>query len=102
MGPPAAGLAAGLATTIATDTTSVGQPQAGEGVWTYLDHHSSLLLYFLRKALIPDGTPENSWNQESEQSNATIVPQLEGARRVQSASSDMIGWSHMLDTARSY
>ena len=41
MGPPAAGLAAGLAATIATDTTSVGQPQAGEGVWTYPDHHSS-------------------------------------------------------------
>ena len=42
MGPPAAGLAA----TIAPDTTRVGQPQAGEGAQTYPNHHSSLSLHF--------------------------------------------------------
>ena len=39
MGPPAAGLAA----TIATDTTSVGQPQAAEGAQISSNHHSSLI-----------------------------------------------------------
>jgi len=43
MGPPAAGLAAGLAATIATDTTSVGQPQAAEGAQISSNHHSSLI-----------------------------------------------------------
>ena len=35
-----------LAATIAADTASVGQPQAGEGVWSYRNHHSSLLFHF--------------------------------------------------------
>ena len=39
MGPPAAGLAA----TIATDTTRVGQPQAAEGAQISSNHHSSLI-----------------------------------------------------------
>ena len=40
MGPPAAGLAA----TIATDTTSVGQPQAAEGARIFSNQHSSLIV----------------------------------------------------------
>ena len=43
MGPPAAGLAA----TIATDTTSVGQPQAAEGAQISSNHHSSLIFFSL-------------------------------------------------------
>ena len=39
MGPPTAGLAA----TIARDTTSVGQPQAAEGAQISSNHHSSLI-----------------------------------------------------------
>ena len=39
MGPTAAGLAA----TIATDTTSVGQPQAAEGAQISSNHHCSLI-----------------------------------------------------------